>query len=106
MKKTFITLQIVIFALVITLNGSLAEENRDYPKRLKRSESFLGIHFDFHAGNDCTEIGKDVDRKMIEYIIDTRLSRIMSRQTARVTGGLQAIRQMSETGRPVSSAIH
>ena len=29
------------------------------PQRLKRADSFLGIHFDFHAGPDCTEIGKN-----------------------------------------------
>ncbi len=40
------------------------------PRRLKRSESFLGIHFDFHAGNDCKEIGKNTTRAMVESIID------------------------------------
>jgi hypothetical protein len=42
----------------------------DTPGRLKRSESFLGIHFDFHAGEDCREIGKDVTREMVESILD------------------------------------
>ncbi|MCR4440331.1 MAG: hypothetical protein QHJ34_13845 [bacterium] len=46
-------------------------QTQTYPKRLKRSESFLGIHFDFHAGDDCKEIGKYVSREMVEYIIDT-----------------------------------
>jgi hypothetical protein len=40
------------------------------PKRPKRADSFLGIHFDFHAGDDCKEIGKNVTRGMIENIID------------------------------------
>lgn len=40
------------------------------PKRLTRAESFLGIHFDFHAGPDCTEIGKNTTRAMIENVID------------------------------------
>src|SRR5208282_1217206 len=40
------------------------------PKRLKRAESFLGVHFDFHAGPDCTEIGKNTTRKMIEDVIN------------------------------------
>jgi len=43
---------------------------KKYPKRLKRSESFLGIHFDLHAGDKCTEIGKTVTRKMVQDIID------------------------------------
>ena len=40
------------------------------PARLKRANSFLGIHFDFHAGPDCTEIGKNTTPEMIEKIID------------------------------------
>ncbi|HUS58427.1 MAG TPA: hypothetical protein VM141_07225 [Planctomycetota bacterium] len=43
---------------------------KEFPARLKRSESFLGIHFDFHAGDDCKEIGKTVTRKMIANMID------------------------------------
>ena len=39
------------------------------PGRLKRADSFLGVHFDFHAGDDCTEIGKNTTRAMIENII-------------------------------------
>ncbi len=42
----------------------------DPPKRLRRSESFLGIHFDFHAGPDCKEIGKNTTPEMIEDIIN------------------------------------
>jgi hypothetical protein len=40
------------------------------PKRLKRAESFLGVHFDFHAGPDCKEIGKNTTRAMIENVIN------------------------------------
>ena len=45
--------------------------NPVYPKRLRRSESFLGIHFDFHAGEDCTEIGKNTTPEMIEAVVKT-----------------------------------
>ena len=41
-----------------------------YPKRLKRADSFLGVHFDFHAGPECNEIGKNTTRAMVEAIID------------------------------------
>jgi hypothetical protein len=41
-----------------------------YPKRLKRSGSFLGVHFDFHARDDGNEIGKRTTKEMIEKIID------------------------------------
>lgn len=40
------------------------------PKRLRRDESFFGIHFDFHAGSDCHEIGKNTTSAMIQSIID------------------------------------
>ena len=40
------------------------------PERLRRSESFLGIHFDFHAGRDCTRVGEHVTRRMVDRIID------------------------------------
>ncbi len=38
--------------------------------RLKRADSFFGVHFDFHAGPDCTEIGKNTTREMIEDVIN------------------------------------
>ena len=40
------------------------------PKRLLRADSFLGIHFDFHAGPDCKEIGKNTTPAMVENIIN------------------------------------
>jgi hypothetical protein len=40
------------------------------PKRLKRAESYFGIHFDFHAGSDCAEIGRNTTREMVGKIID------------------------------------
>lgn len=38
-------------------------------KTLKRSESFLGFHFDFHAGQDCNEIGKRLTEEMIDSLL-------------------------------------
>ena len=45
------------------------KEVKQYPPRLKRADSFLGIHFDFHAGEDCKDVGKNVSREMVETII-------------------------------------
>ena len=42
----------------------------DVPARLKRSESFLGIHFDFHASDDNDEIGKYTTPEMIERVVE------------------------------------
>jgi len=38
--------------------------------RKRRVDSFLGIHFDFHAGHDCSEVGRNVSRKMVENIVE------------------------------------
>lgn len=46
--------------------GNAAEAG---PQRLKRADSFLGVHYDFHAGPDCTEIGKNTTPEMVENII-------------------------------------
>ena len=70
MKRILASTLIVFFTFIFVSSTAFTEEKQNYPKRLKRSESFLGIHFDFHARDDCTEIGKNVDREMIEYIID------------------------------------
>jgi len=47
----------------------LFSQTRVDPPRLKRADSFFGVHFDFHAGPDCIEIGKNVDEDMIENLI-------------------------------------
>jgi len=37
----------------------------------KQSEGFFGLHFDFHAGSDCMEVGKNVTDEMVRKIIET-----------------------------------
>lgn len=37
--------------------------------RLRRADSFFGLHFDFHADFDCTEVGKTVTPAMIEKVV-------------------------------------
>lgn len=63
-------LPLVIRTLPLALVAVLASQVSAAPPRLKRADSFLGIHFDFHANKDCTEIGKNTSRQMIEAIID------------------------------------
>lgn len=41
-----------------------------YPPRKKRSQSFLGIHFDFHAGLADRDIGSSTTEEMIEKIVE------------------------------------
>ena len=40
------------------------------PARGRCADAFLGLHFDFHAGPDCTEIGKRTTREMVAEVID------------------------------------
>ena len=42
----------------------------DAPERMRRADSFLGIHFDFHAGKDCTSVGKRTTPEMVRLVID------------------------------------
>jgi len=39
-------------------------------KRLRRADSFLGIHFDFHANTDSQFVGKNTTPEMVETIIN------------------------------------
>ena len=77
--KTRLALRIVVAAALAGMAVTVASANDStqpavsdeskFPPRLKRADSFLGIHYDFHAGPDCTEIGKNTTRSMIENII-------------------------------------
>jgi hypothetical protein len=42
----------------------------DAPPRMRRAEAFLGVHFDFHAGADCTEVGKRTTPEMVALVIE------------------------------------
>ena len=48
---------------------TLTAQNVPAP-RLDRAHSFFGLHFDFHAGPDCKEVGKNVDATMVNNLID------------------------------------
>ena len=66
---------LVLFILgqVITFAREPSASNkgrRNYPPRLKRSESFVGVHFDFHAGRDVPNIGEKTTPEMVQEIID------------------------------------
>ena len=58
-----------LFAILLVSNIMLSCSSGE-PERLRRNESFFGIHFDFHAGNDCVEMGKNTTPEMINAIID------------------------------------
>jgi hypothetical protein len=60
--------------LCLALLGSVVPCPRsgavDAPTRLKRADSFLGVHFDFHAGEDCTKVGQRTTHEMVALVID------------------------------------
>jgi lysophospholipase L1-like esterase len=63
------------YAAALLIDGELnlarvSDQSATLPKRLKRAESFLGIHYDFHAAPDCNAIGKNTTRQMIENIVN------------------------------------
>lgn len=63
MKKFYLLL---LITTVYVGSVTLGQE----PNRLRRDQSFFGIHFDFHAGDDCNEIGKNTTPGMVQTIID------------------------------------
>ena len=63
MKKT----NLLILITVLSTGTKIWSQE---PERLRRDQSFLGIHFDFHAGSDCNEVGKNTTPEMVQTIID------------------------------------
>ncbi len=62
-------LPLLSLATLVTLSVSVLSA-ASTPPRLKRADSFLGVHFDFHAGANDREVGKNVTPAMINRIID------------------------------------
>ena len=50
--------------------GLAIEASAAEPPRLRRAEAFLGIHFDFHAGDDCDRVGARTTPEMVQTVID------------------------------------
>lgn len=71
--KLFLFLSIfVLSSTEINLSAhtpSTIDPSENSGKTLRRSESFLGFHFDFHAGMDCHEIGKRLTEGMIDSLL-------------------------------------
>ena len=56
--------------LAAGLAAAVSATAADAPPRMKRADAFLGIHFDFHAGKDCTNVGARTTREMVNLILD------------------------------------
>ena len=66
--KRFLMVAFVCAVVICTL--SHVAFATDAPLRKLRADSFLGIHFDFHAGEDCNRVGERTTPEMVELIID------------------------------------
>jgi hypothetical protein len=67
LKQTLVPF--AIGAIAACLAGNTCVDAAD-PPRMKRADAFLGIHFDFHAGDDCTQVGARTTPEMVELVID------------------------------------
>ncbi|RPH90126.1 MAG: hypothetical protein EHM72_19535, partial [Calditrichaeota bacterium] len=62
-------LRTVLRTLIIIFTAA-SLSGQQPPERLRRADSFLGLHFDFHAGATDTLIGKNVTSDMVQSLID------------------------------------
>lgn len=46
-------------------------KGRNAMERKRRKDCFFGVHFDFHASDDCTNIGQNTTPEDIQYMLDT-----------------------------------
>ncbi|MDO5308995.1 MAG: hypothetical protein Q4G03_05825 [Planctomycetia bacterium] len=77
LKKSRLGLNIITLSVALTLSACLMQDLRaqtpatqEAPKRLSRADSFVGVHFDFHAGPDDHNIGATTTEEMVQEIID------------------------------------
>ena len=75
MYKVMRSIQFVILTLCSFMLSAQGEEtqkfdNSKYPARMRRADSFLGIHFDFHARPADKDIGASTTPEMVSKIID------------------------------------
>jgi hypothetical protein len=62
--------KVLILELCLLLSGQLqAQNSSEYPERLRRSESFFGLHFDFHARATDQNVGETLTEGMIDSML-------------------------------------
>ncbi len=59
----------LIFFFFCTLFYVSAVAQNEKPSKLKRANSFLGVHFDLHASEDITDAGKTLTAEMIDTFL-------------------------------------
>lgn len=65
----FICVELFLMFFIIQIGFSQVNEWKNKTK-LRRADSFFGVHFDFHAGMDCNEIGNNLNEDSILAILN------------------------------------
>ena len=61
---------LLICFLIFGLTGFIARAQKIKPSvKLKRADSFFGVHFDLHASEDITDAGKTLTAAMIDTFL-------------------------------------
>lgn len=71
-RRRFSTLAVVCAAPSGFLTQAAQAQNRPVQTatgRLRRSESFFGLHFDLHPNEQDTALGRDVGEEMVEHLL-------------------------------------
>ena len=70
-RRTSLSVTVSLATLLLVAASTLAPASGlAAPPRMKRADAFLGIHFDFHAGKDCTQVGARTTPEMVNVVID------------------------------------
>lgn len=65
-RQMVVCLPLAVTVICLLANTCLAAA----PPRMRRADAFLGIHFDFHAGDDCDRVGERTTPEMVNLVID------------------------------------
>ncbi len=71
-KRSILVVVLMLCSLILSAQGAEIQkfDNSKYPARIRRADSFLGIHFDFHARPTDKDIGANTTPEMVSKIID------------------------------------
>lgn len=65
----FLYVELFLMFFIIHIGFSQVNEWKNKTK-LRRADSFFGVHFDFHAGMDCNEIGNNINEDSILALLN------------------------------------
>jgi len=63
-------LRFSIFPMLVLTSFTLLAQPEAKTEKLKRADSYFGIHFDLHASEDITDAGKSLTYEMVDTFLD------------------------------------